>query len=60
MRELHRVIRTIRTLSGPEAIAAFKDELKDYHTSKGTIRFSFSRPLPYDLIGKIMNYRLSE
>ena len=43
---------------GPAAIAEFKKELADYHTSKGTIRFPNDAPLPLPLIKKIVRYRL--
>jgi uncharacterized protein YdhG (YjbR/CyaY superfamily) len=42
------------------AIEAFKDELKDYDMSKGTIRFSLDKPIPYELIRKIVKFRLKE
>lgn len=45
---------------GAEAIKTFKDELVDYKTSKGTIRFSLDKPLPITLIKKIIKYREKE
>jgi uncharacterized protein YdhG (YjbR/CyaY superfamily) len=44
--------------SGP--IVAFKDELKAYKTSKGAIQFAIDKPLPTDLITKIVQYRVKE
>jgi len=41
-------------------IELFKDELKDYNTSKGTIQFPFDKPLPVSLIRKIVRYRVKE
>jgi uncharacterized protein YdhG (YjbR/CyaY superfamily) len=41
-------------------ISAFKSELSSYDTSKGTVRFPFSRPLPFKLIEKIVKFRLNE
>ena len=41
-------------------VQAFKDELSQYETSKGTIRFPLDKPLPLDLIGKITKYRVAE
>jgi uncharacterized protein YdhG (YjbR/CyaY superfamily) len=41
-------------------IALFKDELKSYHTSKGTLRFALDKPLPVALIKKIVKARLAE
>jgi uncharacterized protein YdhG (YjbR/CyaY superfamily) len=42
------------------AIAAFKDELKDYKTSRGTIQFPHDKPFPLDLIKKIISFRVME
>jgi len=41
-------------------IAAFKDELKGHHTSKGTIHFAMDKPLPATLIRKIVKARVAE
>jgi len=41
-------------------IEVFKDELTEYDISKGTIRFPFDKPIPYDLIRKIVEFRLTE
>lgn len=38
----------------------FKDELKDYKTSKGTIQFPFNKPIPMRLIKKIVLFRMQE
>ena len=38
----------------------FKDEVKDFKTSTGTIRFSPDKPIPNDLITKIVMARLAE
>jgi len=38
----------------------FKDEVKDFETSTGTIRFSPDKPIPNDLITKIVMARLAE
>ena len=40
----------------PEAVEAFSDRLKEYETSKGTIRLPYDRPLPLDLIGDIARW----
>ncbi len=41
-------------------VAAYKDELKDYDTSKGTIRFQPDKPLPAALVRKLVKARIAE
>lgn len=41
-------------------IQAFKDQLTDYQTSKGTIRIPLDKPLPVGLIKKIVAHNLQE
>ena len=41
-------------------IEAFKDELEGYKGSKGSVRFPIEKPLPYDLISRIVKYRVEE
>jgi uncharacterized protein YdhG (YjbR/CyaY superfamily) len=41
-------------------IEAFKDELKGFKTSKGTIHFPLDKPLPAALIKKIVKARLEQ
>lgn len=40
--------------------AAFKKELSEYEGSKGTIKFPLDKPIPFDLIRKIAQYRAME
>ena len=44
----------------PASVIEFKDRLKEYHTSKGTIQFPHGAPLPKKLITDIVKYRLKE
>jgi uncharacterized protein YdhG (YjbR/CyaY superfamily) len=41
-------------------VAAHKEELKDYETSKGTIRFQPDNPLPASLVRKLVKARIAE
>lgn len=45
---------------GAYPIKALKDELKNYDTSKGTIRFPINEPLPAALVRKIVKLRIAE
>ena len=44
----------------PSANAAFSDELKDYRVSIGAIQFPLDKPVPYDLIKKIVQFKMNE
>lgn len=44
----------------PNPIEFFKEELKNYKTSKGAIQFPINKPLPINLIQKIVKFRLKE
>ena len=41
----------------PEANLAFKDELSEYKTTKGTIQLPYNKPLPMELLRKINHYK---
>ncbi len=40
--------------------AAFAKELAGFAQSKGTVRFSHDRPIPYGLIGKIAKFKVKQ
>jgi uncharacterized protein YdhG (YjbR/CyaY superfamily) len=42
-----------------EGIEAFKGELTTYKTSKGAVQFPLREPIPFDLIQKIVKYRVA-
>jgi uncharacterized protein YdhG (YjbR/CyaY superfamily) len=44
----------------PSGIVTFKKELSGYTTSKGAIQFLLDKPIPYELIGKIVRFRVKE
>lgn len=44
----------------PCVIEKFKEELLDYKFAKGSIQFPLNKPLPKELIIKMINYRLYE
>ena len=44
----------------PSAIEAFKEELSEYKTAPGTIQFPFGKPVPFDLIRRIVEFRVQE
>jgi len=47
-------------LMSGSTVAAFKNELKNYDTSKGTIRFQADKPLPAALVRKLVKARIKE
>ena len=44
----------------PSGIDAFIDELAVYRTGKGTIQFPNNKPIPFELISKVVKYRVEE
>ena len=47
-------------LMSSSTVEAHKEELKDYDTSKGTIRFQPDKPLPAALVRKLVKARIAE
>lgn len=45
---------------GSAGVTSFFEETKNYKTSKGTIQFPIDKPLPKDLIEKIVKFRIEE
>ena len=45
---------------GASGITEFTKELKDYQTSKGTIKFPLKASIPFDLVKKIVKFRVKE
>lgn len=44
----------------PSGISAFRDQLSGYKSAKGSVQFPLSQPIPYDLIRKIVIFRVAE
>ncbi len=46
--------------SVPIGDAAFRKELSPYSGEKGSLRFPMDKPIPYDLVKKIVMFRMGE
>jgi len=44
----------------PVGDAAFRKELSPYSGEKGSLRFPMDKPIPYDLVKKIVMFRMRE
>jgi uncharacterized protein YdhG (YjbR/CyaY superfamily) len=44
----------------PGGIQAFKDEISIYKNEKGSVQFPIDKPLPLELIRKIVEFRVAE
>lgn len=44
----------------PRGIEEFKQELSIYEGAKGTVRFPIDKPLPLELISRIVKFRVAE
>lgn len=45
---------------GASGIAAFAGELAGYKSAKGSVQFPLDQPIPYDLITRIVKFRVEE
>jgi uncharacterized protein YdhG (YjbR/CyaY superfamily) len=43
----------------PRAIETFKEELSSYKGAKGSVQFPLDEPIPYDLISRIVEFRVA-
>ncbi len=44
----------------PSGIEKFKEELSQYEGGKGSVQFPLNKPIPYDLIRRIVVFRVEE
>jgi uncharacterized protein YdhG (YjbR/CyaY superfamily) len=44
----------------PSGIEAFKEEISAYKWAKGSVQFPLDKPMPYDLIRRIVRFRVAE
>lgn len=44
----------------PRSIEKFKQELKEYKGGKGTIQFPYDKPIPWELVERIVKFRIQE
>lgn len=44
----------------PSGIEVFKEELSEYKGAKGSVQFPIDKPMPYELISKIVKFRVAE
>lgn len=44
----------------PSGIAAFKEDISGYKNSKGAVKFPRDKPIPYDLVEKMVIFRAKE
>ena len=44
----------------PTGLEAFEADLSPYKTGKGSIQFPYDQPMPYDLITKVVKFRVQE
>jgi uncharacterized protein YdhG (YjbR/CyaY superfamily) len=52
--------RHVSVYPAPRGNEAFRDELSAYEGGKGTVRFPLDKPVPYDLITRIVKFRVKD
>ena len=52
--------KTIGFYPTPSGIEAFKKELAPFKQEKGSVKFPLDKPIAYDLVKKIVRYRVTE
>lgn len=43
-----------------KTVEAFADQLKDYETGKGSVKFPLGKPLPKELISQMVTFRMED
>ncbi|MDO9044989.1 MAG: DUF1801 domain-containing protein [Methanobacteriaceae archaeon] len=44
----------------PSGIEKFKEDISEYKSSKGAVQFPLDKPVPYDLVEKMVIFRVKE
>ena len=52
--------RHIGFYATPSGHARFAEKLSQYRQGKGSVQFPLDQPIPYELIGEIVKFRVSE
>lgn len=52
--------RHIGFYPGPSGIARFQKEMAGYRSSKGAVQFLHDEPIPFDLVARIVKFRVKE
>ena len=42
----------------PSGILEFQEDIKEYHKTKGSLQFPIDKPLPTDLISRVVKYKV--
>lgn len=52
--------RHIGVYGTPSVQAAFAERLSDYKQGKGSVQFPLDKPMPWDLIGQMIQFKIDE